>query len=214
MQVYLDESGDLGWNFDKPYRLGGSSRFLTLAFLFVPIKKNHYTQNLINKLYWKHKWKHEKKASYATLTQKIIFCENVLKILKKHQDIRIDVIVANKINVQSHIRNDSNKLYNYMVGLVIPDYIGTKDKVEFIPDKRSVKVRSGNSLADYLQIKLWFDHHYKTVIIDKPAESHNNFNLQFVDWIANCTWLKFEDSEEEPYDILSPYIHIRRLFFQ
>jgi len=35
MHVFLDESGDLGWNFEHPFRMGGSSRFLTLAFLVV-----------------------------------------------------------------------------------------------------------------------------------------------------------------------------------
>ena len=32
--VYLDESGDLGWKFDKPYQNGGSSRFFTIACIF------------------------------------------------------------------------------------------------------------------------------------------------------------------------------------
>lgn len=33
--VYLDESGDLGWKFDAPYRSGGSSRYLTIAAIAV-----------------------------------------------------------------------------------------------------------------------------------------------------------------------------------
>lgn len=36
MNVYFDESGDLGWSFDKPYGAGGSSRYLTIAFLIIP----------------------------------------------------------------------------------------------------------------------------------------------------------------------------------
>lgn len=36
MNVYLDESGDLGWVLDKPYRNGGSSRFMTIAFVACP----------------------------------------------------------------------------------------------------------------------------------------------------------------------------------
>ncbi|AZB91680.1 hypothetical protein DKE41_019025 (plasmid) [Acinetobacter pittii] len=34
--IYLDESGDLGWNFNHPYRQGGSSRFLTIACVITP----------------------------------------------------------------------------------------------------------------------------------------------------------------------------------
>jgi len=28
MQVFLDESGDLGWSFNEQYRAGGSSRYI------------------------------------------------------------------------------------------------------------------------------------------------------------------------------------------
>jgi hypothetical protein len=213
MLIYLDESGDLGWKFDAPYRQGGSSRYLTLAFLFVPKRKRNYPKDIIKKLYLKYGWQNEKKASKATLQQKIRFCTKAMKFLEKHTDIKIDAIVTNKINVESHIRSDANKLYNYMNGLVIPHYVGTKEKVEFIPDKRSIKVKSGNSLIDYLQIKIWFDHKYKTVIVFNPHESQYNYNLQFADWISHCIWLKYEDSIEEPFNILYPYINIRTLFF-
>ncbi|WMN84132.1 DUF3800 domain-containing protein [Vibrio parahaemolyticus] len=37
--IYLDESGDLGWTFDSPYRRGGSSRYLTIASLIVSPEK-------------------------------------------------------------------------------------------------------------------------------------------------------------------------------
>ena len=34
--IYVDESGDLGWQFDQPFRAGGASRYLTVACLIVP----------------------------------------------------------------------------------------------------------------------------------------------------------------------------------
>ncbi|MBF0330240.1 MAG: DUF3800 domain-containing protein [Nitrospirae bacterium] len=213
MHIYLDESGDLGWKFDAPYRKGGSSRYLVLAFLFLPIEHKHKPRNIIRELYSVHKWKTEKKASYATLNQKTFFCNRVVTLLKTHPDIKIDAIIAYKEKVQIHIRNDSNKLYNYMSGLVIPNYIGMKEKVSFIPDQRSVKVKSGNSLADYLQIKIWFDHDLKTTIKCIPCESHFNYNLQFTDWIAHCIWTHFEDSSSKPFNILEPHINVRRLYF-
>jgi hypothetical protein len=53
--IYLDESGDLGWSFDKPYRHGGSSRYLTIASLVVDPSKKHFPKRLIKKLYTKFK---------------------------------------------------------------------------------------------------------------------------------------------------------------
>ncbi|HDL01408.1 MAG TPA: DUF3800 domain-containing protein [candidate division Zixibacteria bacterium] len=213
MQIYLDESGDLGWNFSAPYGNGGSSRYLALAFLFLPLKHRRRPKNIIRELYRKYKWKDEKKASNSTLRQKELFCKKATNIITKYPDINIDIIVVNKTNVQSHIREDANKLYNYMSGLVIPDYVCEKNKVEFIPDKRSVKVESGNSLVDYLETKLWFDHNCATSIKNHPQESHKNYNLQFADWLAHCAWIHFEFSNSTPFNILSPKINTRRLFF-
>ena len=52
------------------------------------------------------------------------------------------------------------------------DRIKDKPNITFIPDERSIKVQSGNSLVDYLQTKLMFDLHSKTIIENKPQESH------------------------------------------
>ena len=54
--IYLDESGDLGWNFTAPYRSGGSSRHMTIASLCVPSDKKHLPKRVIKKLYEKFSW--------------------------------------------------------------------------------------------------------------------------------------------------------------
>lgn len=51
MNLYIDESGDLGFTFDKPYRIGGSSRYLTIAFLLVPKELSHLPKRVVKKLY-------------------------------------------------------------------------------------------------------------------------------------------------------------------
>jgi len=116
--------------------------------------------------------------------------------------------------VQEHIRADANKLYNYIAGLVMPEYIRHSDQVQFIPDERSIKVKSGNSLVDYLQTKLWFELDLRTTIINSPGKSHEQYNLQFVDWIAHCIWIKFEDRITGAHDLILPHIRHRQLFFR
>jgi len=93
--------------------------------------------------------------------------------LARNPDIEIWAITVKKENVQEHIRKDPNKLYNYMIGLVLLDRIRQKPVVTFIPDKRSIKVESGNSLVDYLQIKLWFDLNVSTIIHNNPKKVIN-----------------------------------------
>lgn len=213
MQILIDESGDLGWTLNKPYREDGSSQYLTVACLFLPKRSKNLPKNIISNMYKKMEWQNEKKASSASLNQKTTFCNNVVSLLKSHPDIKIDVITVKKQNVATHIRTDGNKLYNYMLSLIIPEYTAGYSEVDFIPDERSIKVKSGNSLVDYLQVKLWFEHNQQTKLINKPGRSHEQYNLQFIDWIAHCIWVNFEWNEDTMYKILIPHIKHRPLFF-
>jgi len=214
MQVFLDESGDLGWSFNEQYRAGGSSRYITLAFMFLPLQHIRRPKRIIQSLYRRYKWQSEKKAANATSNQKIEFSQKVVQLLERYRDIKIDVVTVQKQNVQEHIRADANKLYNYIAGLVMPEYIRHSDQVQFIPDERSIKVKSGNSLVDYLQTKLWFELDLRTTIINSPGKSHEQYNLQFVDWIAHCIWIKFEDRITGAHDLILPHIRHRQLFFR
>ena len=63
-----------------------------------------------------------------------------------------------------HIRQDPNKLYNYMVKLLLLEQMAKHDRVTFTPDPRSIKVDIGNSLHDYFQTELWFTSESKTVL--------------------------------------------------
>jgi uncharacterized protein DUF3800 len=213
MQVYLDESGDTGWKFSSPYRRGGSSRFLCLAFLFLPKSANKIPKRIMIDMYDKYGWLSEKKASDSTENQKLEFAKAVNTMLETRTDIKIDCIIVKKEKVQPHITKDPNKLYNFMCKLVVVDYVKSLSEFEFIPDKRTIKVESGNSLSDYLQTELWFECGSKAKLLNRPQESHRNYNLQFIDWIANCVWSHFEDSENNVFHQISKNIRIRQLFF-
>ena len=48
---------------------------------------------------------------------------------------------------------------------------------------------------------------------NNPGVSQKNYNLQFVDWVAHCIWIRYEDNELQPFEILSPFIKVRQLYF-
>lgn len=215
MNVYLDESGDLGFKFDKPYGKGGSSRYLTIAFLLVPPDLSKYPKRIVKSLYRRKRWPTSKelKGSMLNLHDKAYFAEKVLGLLKRNRRIKILAITVNKRRVQTHIRQDVNKLYNYMIALILPEELKNQTDVNFIPDKRSIKVKSGNSLSDYLQIKLWFEHKSKARLINNPRESHQELNLQFIDFISNIVWHKYEKKDDMIFNMLARKIELRELFF-
>jgi len=211
--VYLDESGDLGWKFDKPFSKGGSSRYLTIANLIIPKELIHLPKRIAKAIKIRANIEGELKGKDLTIPLKKIFSQKVCGLLEKDSRIRVSVITVNKQRVQSHMREDPNKLYNYMVNFALLEKVTGYTSVNFTPDPRSVKVKSQNSLTDYLQTKLWFEMNALTKINDMAMESHHNLNLQFIDVISNIVWSYYELGQEDPFNILGTNIETKRLFF-
>ncbi|WP_215880413.1 DUF3800 domain-containing protein [Acidithiobacillus albertensis] len=215
IHIYLDESGDLGWQFDYPPGRGGSSRYLVIAALVTPPEKDGVTERCIRGLYGSRGWSsaREKKWSEMTRTGRNAFTEAALAIANNHPEISYHAIVVEKCNVQNHIRADANKLYNYMTRLLLLDVMAAHDRVTFVPDPRSIKVQSGNSLHDYLQTELWFTKSVETVLETNPRDSKHCRNLQFVDMLAGVVAAKYEQGIADHWDILCSKISSKRLFF-
>ena len=215
MNIYLDESGDLGWVLNKPYRHGGSSRYMTIAFVACPNEKKHLLKRIVRKVYNRTKTdpKIELKGSALNGEDKKYFATEVRKLVSMNPDIRIGAITVNKSKVKQHIREDANKLYNYMIRLAILDVVKHEPMVNLIRDNKTVKVKSGNSLIDYLQTTLWFEMDSRTRLVDIPSDSKKVQNLIFIDWMNNLIWGNYEDKNSEPYEILKSVIDSKKLFF-
>ncbi|MBG57456.1 MAG: hypothetical protein CMK46_04110 [Porticoccus sp.] len=216
MIIYLDESGDLGWTFTAPYRAGGSSRHITIASLAVTPEKKHLPKRLIKKLYTKFKWPTsiEKKWADMSPTERVWFAKQARELCAKHpNDIRYLSITVKKENVQPHIRADANKLYNYMIGLSLLNEMAKHDAITFIPDPRSIKVESGNSLHDYLQTQLWFERQAATRLTTTPCDSASSRNVQFADMLSGIVQGHFEDGNSQPWTELRNNISYKTLFF-
>lgn len=216
MIVYLDESGDLGWKFDAPYRVGGSSRHLTIASLIVSPNKKHLPKRLIKKLYTKFHWPTnvEKKWADMSLAERIYFAKKANELrINNSNDIRYLSITVKKENVQPHIRTDANKLYNYMIGLSLLNEMSKHENVTFIPYLRGIKVESGNSLHDYLQTQLWFEMRTTTTLTTTPFNSASSRNVQFSDMLSGITQGHFEDDTSKPWAEIRNNISYKTLFF-
>lgn len=215
MNIYLDESGDLGWVLNKPYRHGGSSRYMTIAFVACPNEKKHLLKRIVRKVYNRTKTdpKIELKGSALNVEDKKYFATEVRKLVSMNPDIRIGAITVNKSKVKQHIREDANKLYNYMIRLAILEVVKHEPMVNLIRDNKTVKVKSGNSLIDYLQTTLWFEMDSRTKLVDIPSDSKKVQNLIFIDWMNNLIWGNYEDKNSEPYEILKSVIDSKKLFF-
>jgi len=212
---YVDESGDMGWNFTAPYRRGGSSRHLTIATLVCPSEVKHFPKRLIVDLYKKFRWdpRVETKWSVMTHEERVAFAVQTVKMLKKQNDIRLFAITVYKPKVADHIKKDSNKLDNYMIGVSLEDEMQKYDAITLVPDQRSIKVQSGNSLHDYLGINLACERHVATDLLTCPWDSACSKSVQFADMLAGLVQCHYEDSNSECWQILNGRVSSKRLFF-
>lgn len=214
-KIYLDESGDLGWKLDSPFREGGSSKYMTIGAVVASGDSAKYLTRLVAALYRTRGWsaKKEKKWSKMVPSARLDFATRAESLATKRGDLSYHTISVCKDRVMAHIRSDANKLYNYMINILLLDQMQKFKHVQFIPDERSIKVRSGNSLHDYLQTELWFSAGVKTKLKTRPSESAKFPELQFADMLAGVSQSHFEDGHGDPFNVLSPRIDVKKLFF-
>lgn len=214
-KIYLDESGDLGWIFDSPYKQGGSSRFLTIGYCVIPFDKNLVINRFVKKIYkhFKLTKSTEIKASSLNAPDRLYVAQKILDLFNANPDFILGAITVSKTKVQPHLRADANKLYNYMIAQSILQHVSSSPNAHLIRDNRSVKVKSGNSCIDYLQMKLWYEIGTKTVLTDVPSESHMVNGLIFIDWVTNFVWSYYENGKSEPFDLLIHKLKNQTMFF-
>lgn len=214
--VYLDESGDLGWTFNQPYRKGGSSRYLTIAYILMPRESHHLLGRLVRDCY--KKWcidpKKELKGNLMSYARRTDIVKAAIKLLNKEPRARLGAITVKKENVDQHIRKDPNKLYDYMMGLVLVEPIKGYHHVQLIRDNRSIKVEDGKFFGYYLQMQLWFEQDVPTILIDDPVDSKVSPHVQFVDWISYIIWIAHEDNRKDQFKELVPHAIFESLFWE
>ncbi len=213
--IYLDESGDTGWQFDLPYTRGGSSRYLIIAATLLDPAIDHKPERLLRHLYTRRHWNPgaEKKWARMSPQARTEFARSAARLASTTPALELIAIVADKRQVMRHVRHDASKLYQYMVKVLLLEAMAGHERVVFAPDPRSMKVESGNSLHDYLQTELWFSARATTLLETTPRDSRHCLNLQFVDMLAGVVQSHFEFGEPRHWEHLRAHVRIKTLLF-
>jgi hypothetical protein len=100
-----------------------------------------------------------------------------------------------------------------MIRLALLSRMAKHDVVTMVPDPRSIKVKSGNSLHDYLQTELWFTAKSNTNLLTKPADSAMSKGVQFANALAGIVQARFEDNATRDFQVIYPRLNLNRLYF-
>lgn len=185
---FIDESGDLGTK----------ERYFVITLL-APQKTKRII-NFMRKFCAKNAIQ-EVKASQLSFLQK----QFILNKLCSANDYTISYIVADKLNVDNKkILEDKNLCYNYLFSLLVKKTIkSAEEDVTLLLDNHSTKVKSINSLADYIKIKAYtqwgFIHNLGIYYVDSKSSKV----VQATDVISNAIYAKYIYKKEHFYKMLT-----------
>lgn len=212
--IYLDESGCLGWQLDKPYQKGGSSRHFTLAAVIIADGSEAILNRPVRGLYKKRNrsLSKELKSVHMSASERVNFARQVCTIAAAHECVRFRTITVQKEHVNAALRAHPNGLYNFMTGLLLLDVMTDHKSVCFIPDARSTKQELKHSMHDYLCMELGV-RGAPTRLQTTPWASKDSLALQFTDIVASIVWSHHEFGSSIPHGIVDHIVDQQKLFF-
>jgi hypothetical protein len=221
--IYLDESGDLGWNFSGPYTKGGSSRYFTICGLVVCAQDKHRPERVMKKLREYCEKKHdilipvgdEIKSTDLSGDSKGKFCEILLAEASKSKFFKVFSITVNKEKVAtaSIFRNDTNTLYNYMTKVGIIEKVAEIDKLVLFADQRITSTDAKYAFDTYLKTELAGTFNSNATLEIHHKSSHSCRKIQCADIITNLIWRSHEFGSAEYLDKISHLVIDKKLFF-
>ena len=185
--MYLDESGDLGFN-EK------SSKFIIISALVVD---DYRELDRIIKNMRRNKFKKELSKMNELKAYKIYdpIRIHMLKKLNSVSNVKVFYVILEKRKVFSdYLKNDKNKLYNFIAGKLAKNIVMNDINIDMKIDKSMGNIFLQNDFNDYFRkileenskdIKCKIEHSY----------SHSWSGLQFADLLAWCCFQKFENND-------------------
>ena len=99
-------------------------------------------------------------------------------------------------------------------GLSVQSYLCVLLFLAFgVDHDRAIRVKSANSLHDYLQMVLWFHLKSKTILQTMPSDSASSLNVQFADMLAGAVQSHFEFGNSDSFSKLGKSLEVTTLYF-
>jgi hypothetical protein len=217
MYIYLDESGDLGFDFSKRKTTEKFVITLLVCDTHGPPRqfRKAVRRTLKNKIHRKKgvRLKSELKGANTSLQVKKYF----LRLIQQESDWGIYTVVLNKKRVQDHLRRKmaKSKLYNFLARFAIEKLSlkTTSTNVRLIVDrsKNRAEIRDFNR---YIQNQIEALLPLNTRLIIEHLSSFESAGLQAADLFSWGVFRKYEFADKEWYDVFSSQIRFETEYLQ
>jgi arsenate reductase-like glutaredoxin family protein len=186
--AYLDESGDLGFDFRK----GRTSRFFVMSLVIAGDEKipSRIIKKIIKSLPPRQTKQHT--SSLHAYKEKKTTRAKLLKLVE-NSDAGIFIIALDKQKERMFATTNKHKLYTSMAAQIV-EMANIKKGILYAA-KRETKtsfnekfIKEIKSVSSEIDVKIKYPH--------------ENGGIQIADFIANAFWLAFEKDEIELADII------------
>lgn len=198
MLVFIDESGDAGFQINK----GSSPIFVIALVIFAENTDAERTASALKTLkqglHFPDSMEFKYSKSRLVVKQKFFACCT-------HLPFTIRAIVVQKNIITSHhLQNHTEHFYNYFIGQVLKHANGTIRNAKLKVDKRGEK-RVRDELRTYLSRELDNKH---TKIFDevKGVDSKEDILVQLADMVAGCIAAHSQEKNSDIFKLLTPRI--------
>ena len=187
--VFVDESGNLG----------KKDRYFVIAMVLP--QKTKRISNFVKSFCAKNSID-EVHASELSFHQK----QELFNRLTSANDYTISYVILDKSNLDNKkLFEDKNLLYNYLFSYLIKKTIRSNplEDICILLDNHTIKVKSINSLSDYIKIKAFTQWGYKNNLQISYVDSKNSKTIQVSDIIANAVYAHYMYGKSHFYKMLT-----------
>lgn len=201
--MFLDESGELGFNFNK-----GSTKFFTITLLICGVREEQELQRVIKKIRKRVLRKELKKSNEIKWNNSSDDIKK--KIFERIERINFEVftIILDKSKVYDYLKDKKHKLYNYLSNLIIAE-CSIDGKFELIVDRSKNKRSLRDDFDNYIRNNL--KRECSNLII-QHVDSKSNGGLQVLDFISGAIFNKYEFNNLEFYNKIKERITTEKEF--
>jgi len=196
--IFMDESGNLGFNFDKR----GTTSYFLITFLFSRSKRP--IEKCVKKVHLSLRKKYKKIGVLHAYIEEPVTKRRLLSLLAE-KDCKIMTILLNKKKVYTKLQDEKPVLYNYVTNILL-DRIFTKkliqsdDSIKIIASRKETNKFLNKNFKSYLHSQLAANYKVKVSIsVKTPAEQKA---LQAVDFVSWAIFRKYEYKDDTYYNLI------------
>jgi hypothetical protein len=201
--IFLDESGDLGFDFTKKK----TTKFFVISFMFVKSNQKKLLEKIVKKIYggFTAKELQNRSSSLHCYKEKPKIRIKLLTMLAS-KNITIMAIYLNKSKVYSNLHDEKQILYNYVTNILL-DRIFTKkliphegEKIKLIASRRETNKALNENFKSYIERQVHKNHKAKIEVEIKPP--HNEKCLQIIDFVSWAIFRKYEHRDDSYINLI------------